>query len=500
MWRWQIGLIGAVLTALLLAAIFPPWKLTFLAPVALTPLLYGLNAQVTWKARFLTGWLCGFIYWAAVCFWIGDVLAAYGGISGPLAVLTLVLFAIAKGLHMAVFGTLAGPLMKQWWAIPAVAALWTGIERTHGPLGFAWLALGNAGIEMGMPLRLAPFVGVYGLSFVFAALACGLTLVALKRNRKELAWLLAFGVLWALPAVELKKAPDKQAVSLQPSIAGDAHWDLAEKERMVRQMSLLTLSEALDTKKPSPALLLWPEAPAPIYYYQDPELRSAVTELARLSEAPFFFAGVAHTAQKEPLNSALLLDSRGRLVGRYDKRFLVPFGEFIPPGFGWINKISSEAGDFLAGDRPGVFQTGDHTLGVFICYESAFPHLVNQTASGGAQVLVNLTNDGYFGRSAAPREQHQWLARMRAVENNRWLLRSSNDGRTMSIDPSGRVWDPLPEFKRTVGRLRFAYITEKTPYTRFGDWFAWICLALGLSACVWAWLPKYRPATTIDPT
>lgn len=499
MWRWQIGLIGAVATALLLAAVFPPWKLAFLAPLALTPLLYAVTMQVTAKARFLTGWLCGFVYWVAVCYWIGDVLAAYGGISGPLALVTLVLFAAAKGLHMAVFGALAGPLMKRWWAIPAVAALWTGIERTHGPLGFAWLTLGNAGIEMGLPLRLAPVLGVYGLSFVFAALACGLALVALRRSRKQLAWLLAFGVLWALPAVVVKKAPNEQAVSLQPAVAADMQWNVAEKERMIRQMSLLTLSEALDTKKPAPSLLLWPEAPAPIYYYQDPELRSAVTELARLSEAPFFFAGVAHTAQRQPLNSAMLLDRRGRLVGRYDKQVLVPFGEFIPPGFGWINKISSEAGDFVAGDRPGVFQTGDRTLGVFICYESAFPHLVRETAAGGAQVLVNLTNDGYYVGSFA-REQHQWLARMRAVENNRWLLRSANDGRTMSIDPAGRVWDPLPEYKRTAGRLRFAWIAERTLYTRFGDWFAWLCLVMGLASCVWAWLPVYRPATTADPT
>ena len=119
-------------------------------------------------------------------------------------------------------------------------------------------------------------------------------------------------------------------------------------------------------------------------------------------------------------------------------------------------------------------------------------------AAGGADVLINLTNDGYFGDSAA-REQHLWLARMRAVENRRWLLRSSNDGRTASIDPAGRVWDALPEFQRMAGRLRFGWIRERTPYTEYGDWFAWLCLAFGLASCVLAWLPVYRPSTTIDP-
>lgn len=498
--RWQIGLIGSVATAALLAASFPPLKFAFLAPFALTPLLWSLHYQATPKARFLTGWLCGFLYWAAVCYWIGNVLDAYGGLDGPLAVLTLVLFAAAKGLHMAVFSTLAAMVLKRTWAIPAVAALWTGIERTHGPLGFAWLTLGNAGIEMNLPLRVAPFVGVYGISFIFAALACGLALVAARSGgRRQLLWLAPFAGLWLLPPILLQRPPKEQAVSLQPAVPADMNWTRAEKDRMVRQMSLLTLSEALEPSKEKPALVLWPEAPAPLYYYQDEDLRRAATEIARLSEAPFLFAGVAYTPQHEPLNSAFVLDPRGRLVGRYDKQFLVPFGEFIPSGFGWISKISSEAGDYVAGTRSGVFQTGNRTLGLFICYESAFPHLVRETAKSGADVLINLTNDGYFGKSAA-REQHLWLARMRAVENRRWLLRSSNDGRTASIDPLGRVWDEQPEFRRLTARLRFDAIHERTLYTQYGDWFAWLCLAAGLAFCVWAWLPVYRPATTIDPS
>lgn len=498
MYRWQISLIGALLTAALLAAALPPLKLAFLAPLALTPLLYGVAGPMSWRTRFLAGWLAGFVYWLAVCHWIGDTLDAYGGLNGPLALLTLILFALAKGLHLAVFASLAGPLMSRKWAIPAVAALWTGIERTHGPLGFAWLALGNAGIEMGLPLRVAPYVGVYGLSYIFAALACGVTLVALRRDRRQLAWLLPLAGLWALPAIQLTEAPSQQAVTVQPSIHGAVGWTVAEKDRMLRQLSLMTLAEALEPSRNKPSLVLWPEAPAPLYYYDDADFRTAATEIARLSGTPFVFAGVAYTARREPLNSAVLLDAQGRLVGRYDKMFLVPFGEFIPPGFGWISKISSEAGNFVAGDRPGVFQVGENTLCVFICYESAFPHLVRAFAAGGADVLINLTNDGYFGDSAA-REQHLWLARMRAVENRRWLLRSSNDGRTASIDPAGRVWDALPEFQRMAGRLRFGWIRERTPYTEYGDWFAWLCLAFGLASCVLAWLPVYRPSTTIDP-
>lgn len=491
---WHLAAGGAVLTAGFLAAVQPPFQAAFLAPAALTPLLYALVHEARWTRRFLTGWLAGFLYWLIVCHWIKDVLAAYGGLTGPLAVFTLLAFAAAKGLHLAVFSALGGAVLKRPWAIPVVAALWVGIERTHGPLGFAWLTLGNAGVEMGLPVRLAPWVGVYGLSFVFAALGTSLALVLLRRPRRQLAWLLPLAGLWFLPPLQLKVAPGQQAVVAQPNVAGNAVWSLDEKDRMLRQLMYSTLAEAVEVEKRRPDLLLWPEAPAPLYYYQDETLRRGAAELTRLAGAPFIFGGVAYTPRREPLNSAFLVDRRGQLAGRYDKRFLVPFGEFIPPGFGWIEKISSEAGNYAAGTRAGVFALGDHRVGLFICYESAFPHLVREAAAGGAEVLVNLTNDGYFGRSRAPREQHLQLARMRAIENGRWLLRPANDGATAAVDPVGRVWDRLPEFARQTGRLRFAWLREQTAYTRWGDWFAWGCLLVGLAGVGAAWMPVYQPA------
>jgi len=489
---WMLQLAGAVLTAALLAALFPPFKLTFLAPLALTPLLYAVAHQPFSGRRFLWGWLSGGLYWLAVCHWIGDVLAAYGGLNGPLSVVAVLLFAAAKGLHCGVFAWLAGSVIKRPWAIPAIAALWTGIERTHSTFGFAWLTLGNAGIAMALPLRAAPVLGVYGLSFIFAALACGIALVALRRDRKQLLWLLFLPLLWALPTVEPRPAKAQRAVSMQTNIAADAKWSEATLRHTLDELSMATLAEATDPQRVKPALLLWPEAPAPFYYYEDPQFRLRVSELTRMSGTPFLFGGVAHTSDHEPLNSAILVGADSRLAGRYDKVHLVPFGEFIPPGFGWIQKISSEAGDFAAGESGKVLYADSHALGVFICYESAFPQHVRQFAANGAEVLVNLTNDGYFGRGDAAREQHLALARMRAVENGRWLLRSSNDGTTASIDPSGRIVDRIPDYTRRAASLPFAWLRAKTLYSRFGDWFAWLCLIGGLASVLMAQIPVYR--------
>lgn len=482
---WQLGAAGAALTGLLLAALFPPVSWAWLAPVALVPLLYALWHEPSAWRRFLNGWLAGFLFWLLVCHWIGETLDAYGGLSGWLSVVTLLLFALAKGLHLAVFSLAAGPMMRQVWAAPAVAALWAGLERTHGPLGFAWLNLGNAGIDMPLPLRLAPVTGVYGLSFLFAAIAVAATRMLLKQGRREALWLLPFAGMLFLPTPAAQPAKVEQAVSVQPVIrAGGPGWTEEEARRTIKDLSLLTLESALDPKSPmAPSLLLWPEAPAPFYYYEDAAFRQQVSEVARLAGAPFVFTTVAFTPDRRPLNSAVVLNAKGRLAGRYDKMYLVPFGEFVPPLFSWIDKVSSEAGDFAAGRELGVFPLDQGTIGTFICYESAFPHLVRRFAAQGAEVLVNLTNDGYFGRSAA-RPQHLLLARMRAVENARYLLRSSNDGITASIHPTGRVLERAPEFKRMALRMTYQRQKRQTPYTRYGDWFAWGCLAVGAAGGV----------------
>jgi apolipoprotein N-acyltransferase len=330
---------------------------------------------------------------------------------------------------------------------------------------------------------------VYGLSFVFLALAGAATFVLLRRPRRHLLYIVPLAGLWLLPAVPPAKPPNAQAVSLQPALHDTTPVSEEDNDRTVRQLSFLTLQEALDPRQPAPNLVLWPEAPAPFYYYEDARFRDQMNTTARLAGVPMIFGGVARTPDGQPLNSAFFLNSEGRLAGRYDKRFLVPFGEFVPPFFEWVNKVSQEAGDFVPGTRVVTFIADGHAIGPFICYEAAFPHLVREVAGAGAEVLVNLSNDGYFGRSAA-REQHLLLARMRAVENRRWLLRSTNDGITVSIDPQGRIRDRFAPLQRAVGRLRFGWEQAKTPYTRSGDWFAWLCLAVGLVSAVWELMPR----------
>ncbi|MGD0497495.1 MAG: apolipoprotein N-acyltransferase [Bryobacteraceae bacterium] len=476
----MLNLVLALASAALLILVFPRFQIAWLAPAALAPLLIAAARERRAARRFLLGWVAGVAYWFGVCYWIQFVLSFHGGLGATAGWAVFTLFAAAKALHMGVFAALAGIPMRRWWAVPAVAALWVALEATHGSLGFAWLALGNAGIDMALPMRLAPITGVWGLSFVFAATAAALALAVLRRRRVELAWLLAAPLLFLLPRLPAAQPGRETALLAQPNISETEQWTAESLDRSVRAQAMLTLRGALQEPARPPSIVAWPEVPQPLYYDEDPAFRSAVDDMARTLRAYVLLGVVAHTPSGAPLNSAALVSPQGGLVSRYDKVHLVPFGEFVPWPLGFANKISTEVGDFAAGDRVVVSPVaGGHKIGTFICYESVFPGFVRQFAAGGAEALFNISNDGWFGASAA-RRQHLAIVRMRAAENRRWILRATNDGITATIDSAGRVRGALPLWAQATSDTGFDYISEKTFYTRHGDWFGWLCAAAAL--------------------
>lgn len=469
-------LIAAFLSSVLLVAIHSTFP--YAAPLALLPLLWALEKAPGRAPAFRTGYLSGVLQWAGLCYWIQGTLARHGGMDPSLAWLMLILFSLAKGLHTAVFAWLAQPLLfKNIWAPPAIAALWTGLERTHGDFGFAWLTLGNAGIDAPYLLRLAPVTGVYGISFLFALTAA--SLLAATQDRRALAWLALWILPLALPALPEHPA-NQQAIAVQPN------FNEADPPRDP-YFPLFDLT-AQGLKKGQSQAILWPEVPVGIYYDTDLAFRRAANRLAHDSQTPLIIGTVAFATPGAPRNSAQFISPSGVPMKRYDKVNLVPFGEYVPwPFAGLVEKISTEAGTFTPGGQVVV----NGQWGTFICYESAFPHYVRQFTAQGAEVLVNLTNDGYFARSSA-RQQHVSLARMRAVENGRWLLRVTNDGYTMSISPTGRIAAEAAPYQASATVLNFAYEKALTPYARYGDWFAWLCLAAGLAAATYA-RAKIRP-------
>jgi apolipoprotein N-acyltransferase len=225
-----------------------------------------------------------------------------------------------------------------------------------------------------------------------------------------------------------------------------------------------------------------------------------MASIAQSVDAPVIFNAIAFKdvdGVRRPLNSALTVNAAGELVGRYAKMHLVPFGEFVPwPFSAFIDKITLQAGDFTPGEEASVARINGRQVGVYICYENAFASGVRQFTANGAEVLVNISNDGWYGATAA-RYQHLLLARMRAIENQRWILRATADGITTSINRAGQITPPLPSFEPGAVTASFAYSADLSWYARWGDWFWWLCAALSLTVLRRKMVPKGSRAPSV---
>jgi apolipoprotein N-acyltransferase len=324
---------------------------------------------------------------------------------------------------------------------------------------------------------------VYGISFLFALTAAVMALAVLRRPRAELAWLVLVPLVALLPRIPEAGNGTASALLAQPNISESEDWSPGTLDRTVRRQVTASLQAALAQPERPPELIVWPEVPAPFYYDRDEQFREYLNGLARMTRAHVLVGVVAHTADGAPLNSAQLISPQGRPVSRYDKVNLVPFGEFVPWPFGFAQNISSEVGDFRPGRQVVVSPLGEQRISTFICYESVFPNFVRRFVDRGAGVLVNISNDGWFGKTSA-RVQHLSIVRMRPVENRRWILRSTNNGLTTTIDAAGRVRDMLPPYQEGISSAAFNYLTEKTLYTRWGDWFPLVCATIALLCLV----------------
>ncbi|HVY92585.1 MAG TPA: apolipoprotein N-acyltransferase [Bryobacteraceae bacterium] len=484
--NWILALASAGLLVLL----FPPFNLYWLSPLALAPLLIACARESSWRWRFGFGYAAGIVYWFGTCHWIQWTLAHHAAMGEGLAWFLFALFCLAKALQMGVFASLSGLLIRKSYAVPAIAALWVAIEWTHSYTGFEWLNLGNAASDLPLPLRLAPFTGVWGISFSLAMIAVVVALLATRTQRHPAFWLAILPALYFLPDVPAAQPGTTSAVVVQPNIDDEAVWTGDLLRDTERQMRLFSLSVA--GRDGQTSIIVWPEVPAP-FYESDQDFIDLLSSIAREADAAVLSGVVAHAGSRgPPLNSALLLNSSGARVSRYDKVNLVPFGEFVPWPFGLITqKVSTEAGDFAPGTKVVVSSLDGHKIGAFICYESVFPSYIRKFADSGAEVLFNISNDSWFGKSAA-RYQHLLIVRMRAAENRRWIVRSTNDGVSGVVDPAGRVVRTLPEFEESSARLPCGYVSEKTFYTRFGDWFVLLCWLGAAAAVTSAVLPARR--------
>jgi apolipoprotein N-acyltransferase len=511
----------AVFSAILQIIIFPLPNLYVLSWIAVVPLLVALlrarkpaTLQLEgsvkylparpWQGFFL-GYLCGILWYGGSCYWVYSTMKQYGGISAGGAAGLLLLFCLYLGLYHGLFGLVIATLAKRSTRLALVASpfVWVAVELARTRVsGFPWDLIGIAQVDNAPLARIAQITGVYGISLeimiVNAAFAAAFLVKRNRRNSLLLASVAAAFVLQSARWMPLPPAAaDRSALLVQENIPVLDNGDWTRQYFQDTLASLVQISEqTVPVSQPKLNLVVWPESPAP-FFSSDTSFRLQLSDLARNTRDWVVVGNVAvqstnsgQPSGNEIFNSASLVSPEGDWTARYDKIHLVPFGEYVPfkRWLSFAGGLTREVGDFSRGISRAPLQAGSAGLGVFICYESIFPDDVRQFAAQGAKVFVNISNDGWYGDSGAY-AQHLKQARMRAIENDRWLLRDTNTGVTASIDPYGRVVASVPRKVRTALAAPYAAISDTTFYTRYGDWLAYACAIISIGALVYALAP-----------
>lgn len=481
---WAVPLAAGLLWgAALLETPLPGLRL--LAPVALGWLLSG------WARPFLAGWLHGLAAWCVAISWIAGTVTTYGLLPGWLGVAALLLLASYLALYHGVFAWLGARFWSHggWRLHLGIPGLWVVLELLRGWLltGFPWNLAAQIWIDLPAFLPAAAAIGSWGLSFV--VVGSGVSLARALRERS-----LALGVVPVLAysvvilAAARFGAPEvpatggsEQARIIQPNSPALPYFDPGRIEEDFRRLLRLSSQACLPG-----TLLVWPESAAwPFSWQEDPELREQILLLVEkgcsvLFNSPFSTGRGVH-------NSALLVasENRGGEPSRYDKRHLVPFGEYVPLAriLPFLPRLARAAGDFVPASEPRLLPWKEERLGVAICYEIVFPFEVADLVQEGATVLVTMTNDSWYGRTSAP-WQHLQAARLRAAESRRWVLRAAITGISARIDPLGEIREILGVGQEGSLAGTFEGIQSKTFFVRAPWLIPGLAVLLALGALV----------------
>jgi apolipoprotein N-acyltransferase len=484
----------AILSGILLALSFPKYGHPVVGWFALVPLLVAL-AVARGRQGFVLGYLTGSVASLGIVYWTALVVIQYGGLSLPVGILVMMLLCLALALFPSLFGWAIG----RWAAAFGPRALlvapvgWVATEilRANTLFNFSWCLLGYSQHANLPVLQLARYFAVYGVSFVVAATSSVLAYAIVEpqpgpRRGALVGLAIVLAAVWAHGSWLLSRpVPESGRLRvglIQPDILQDDKWD--------PQKAVDNIQVHLDLTQRAVArgarLVVWPESAVPFLFDYTPALANELRDFVRTNHVYLLFGN----DDREEYTSgdyriwvgAKMLDPTGNLVLRYHKMRLVPFGEYVPIqsvltlGGRVTAKLVHQVADFTPGTDYAVAPVDDHRVGAFICYEAIFPDLARGFALGGAELLLNITNDGWYGRTSAP-YQHMAMAAFRAVETGKYLARAANTGITAVVDPRGRVLERTAIFDRTFVVKEVPTVKGSTFYVRHGDVFAWGCLA-----------------------
>jgi len=483
----------SALSGFLLVLAFPKFNVEILAWVGFIPLLWSLRKKSPVQAALL-GFVAGFLFFSGILYWIYVVLTEYGHLPGAVSIFFLIVLITYLSLYFSAFAFLlrwAGDKIdfpETLFAPP----LWVSLEYLRGFLlsGFPWEMLGYSQFETLPMVQISDITGVYGISFIIILVNASLFRMASAWN--ERGWkpaskeLLTAAVIltltgtygqWRLREIEMgvKKERPYTVSLIQGNIRQDVKWEPSFQEETVKIYTDLTLLAKLH----HPDLIIWPETATPFFFQVANPFKHRILALAHQMAAPLLFGAPAFErkgSRIEYFNSAFLISPDKEVLGRYDKIHLVPFGEYAPLSglLGFTRDIIGAIGDFTPGEGIHNLTLPWGKFGVLICYEVIFPDLTRQFVNRGARFLVNITNDAWFGRTAAP-YQHLSMATLRAVENRVPIVRAANTGISAVIDASGRVISSTGLFTGEILSDKIYLYESRTFYSAFGDLFSYGC-------------------------
>jgi apolipoprotein N-acyltransferase len=486
---WLLPLLTGTLLALAFPA-HPEHPLAFLfnpawAWVALLPLFIALSGA-GFKRGFRRGWSAGFLFNLLALYWV-----AYTQGGGPAVVAGTFLLAAYLGLYIGLFAA-AQSLLLQRWGIGALfiaPLLWTGQEYllSLGELGFTWMLLGHSQAPFTHLIQHAASAGVYGISAWVVLIDVLLFMLIrfstpLRSRLPALGGLLLAFLLPYLHAASVIPSTDAlqseiRVALVQPNLKMEEKWGAGGLERSFATLEKLSRQAA----EQHPDLLVWPETALPCYLRIRPHCRERVAQLVDSLQVPLLTGASDYDYERrEPYNAAFYLQPNQTAMQRYAKMHLVPFGERTPfrdnipllRDIDWT-ALTGDLGpaEFAPGTERVLFAHPRTPFAVLICFESVFPDLVRRSVADGAQLLVNITNDSWFGDTAGP-YQHAQLAVMRAVENRTSVARCATSGISLFIDPFGRTSGATELFVPAVAVGGLPVVADSSFYTRHGNLFA----------------------------
>ena len=491
----------AALSGLLLTGAFPKFGLDWLAWFALVPLLTAI-ANLSARESFRIGFIFGLVHYLSLLYWVVPVMRTYGYLSLVLSIAILFLFAAVLALFPAAFSmALAVVGITPARCLIAVPLLWVALEyiRTFIFTGFPWALLGHSQYLRLHLIQIADLFGVYGISFLIAlsntAVFLAIAVITTKGWRgKSVSKPLLCGALalfaagflctWSYGAWRIKTIDDLMAASptarvavIQGNIAQALKWDPAFQSASIQTQNRLSRAAKLE----NPDLIVWPESATPFFLFYDRQPTEKVLAGIEQADVDFLIGSPSFERQGESViyyNSAYLIRPRTKNIAKYDKAHLVPYGEYVPlkRWFPFLGKVVAQVGDFRPGQPGKTLAWGENEIGVQICYEIIFPRLSRAMVKNNATLLINITNDAWFGTTSGP-YQHFSMTIFRAVENRRALARAANTGISGFIDPAGRILASTPLLEEAAVTRSLPLIRSITFYTRFGDLFALACLA-----------------------